>query len=587
MQAALTELRNNLKVAKRQEDLAYRSEGRGVVALERRPMLNEWCAAQSKPREGVFHFCGWLKGDSCEHLDEVNGASTPRPRSTKAKTSPADTAARAQPVTAPPPEPKAWSLPLGAAYRLRAVSRPIEDGKLGAGSFEIDFEPADLDDRPAIAGAGLAQTYLIFGGPGAGKTYYFQYLLSSLLAHGRRPGCLLLDPKGALTRWLRDELEKLNRSEDLFLITAGASETAFNVLGQDLPPKELGRLLSEVVLAGAPGIDEGWAVLVGDLLESAAVVIAADDRKQLTTEVLLKDILYRRGFRYPDGQREERYPIEIRAKRVAQEKWKDLDARIACDRIAEYFSKEATEPRLRRFVRQVIERTLGDLMLPEWGYLSGTAASNSLYADIIERGRVVSVAVGQSSPAFQRSMSTLIKALFQQAVLAHLSKRGPNAAAPFFILACDEYAQAITEGQTGLVSDSRFFSLSREAGCMSLLALQSVATGRSRFSADMQDRWEGILGNVTVKMFMKVNDVETAQMASDLAGSQHSFVQVISQQQSAQGLSATDSLSMVEHPRVPPWYLTNRMPQGHAYVHGTLDGKAMSSSLFVRVPRKS
>src|SRR5262249_16328481 len=138
---------------------------------------------------------------------------------------------------------------------------------------------------------------------------------------------------------------------------------------------------------------------------------------------------------------------------------------------------------------------------------------------------------------------------------------------PFFILACDEYAQAITEGETGLVSDSRFFSLSREAGCLSLLALQSVATGRSRFPAAMHDRWEGILGNVTVKFFMRVNDVETAEMGSALAGSQHSFVESPSTQHSLQGVSRTEGLTVMEHRRVPPWYLTNRMPQGHALVH--------------------
>jgi type IV secretory pathway TraG/TraD family ATPase VirD4 len=228
---------------------------------------------------------------------------------------------------------------------------------------------------------------------------------------------------------------------------------------------------------------------------------------------------------------------------------------------------------------------MGDLVMPEWEYLSSRSTS-SVYTDIIERGRIVSVSVGQSSPAFQRSLSTLVKSLFQQAALAHLSRRTPGQRKPFYLLACDEYAQVITEGQTGLVSDSRFFSLSREAGCLSLLALQSVATGRSRFSADMHDRWEGILGNVTVKFFMKLNDVETAKMASDLAGSQHSFVQVLSQQQSAQGLSVTDSPTMLEHPRVPPWYLTNRLPQGHAMVHGTLDGKAMPTAMFVRVPQK-
>ena len=179
-------------------------------------------------------------------------------------------------------------------------------------------------------------------------------------------------------------------------------------------------------------------------------------------------------------------------------------------------------------------------------------------------GRVLEGAVLHHADALG-SLSTLVKSIFQQAVLANLSRVAKANAGetniPFFILACDEYAQAITEGETGLVSDSRFFSLSREAGCLSLLALQSVATGRSRFPAAMRDRWEGILGNVTAKFFMRLNDIETAELGSSLAGKQHSFVQVLSQQQSAQGLSATDSLTMLEHHRVPPWYLTNRLAQ--------------------------
>ena len=325
-------------------------------------------------------------------------------------------------------------------------------------------------------------------------------------------------------------------------------------------------------------------VLLSDLLEAAAVIIHAGNNGTLTAANLLQAILYRKAFKYPDGRRIREYPIVIQAKAIAK-RTQDIDVRIASDRIAEYFA--STEERQRRYVRQIIERSLGELMSPKWGYLSGGGAANveeSVYSGIIHKRRIVSVAVGQSSPAFQQSMSMLVKSIFQQAVLADLSRRHASAQAPFLILACDEYAQAITEGQTGLVSDSRFFSLSREAGCMSLLALQSVATGRSRFPAAMHDRWEGILGNVTVKFFMRLNDVETAQMASALAGSQHSFVPVVSQQDSAQGPSRTEGVTMVEHPRVPPWYLTNRMPQGSALVLGTLDGQSLPTSVFVKAP---
>lgn len=598
-----------------QLDGALTTEGlvfdRSVVsALTRRPVFHDWCAARSQTEEMTFYFCDWLDTPTCaffqcadveagcerctngEGVCAKDGAAgmpsvelstamaveerAPTPEPAKAQTTPA---------TARAPAPTdGWALPLGSAYDLRAVSRALDS--FGAGSFQVDYELKESTQQPAIRGDGLFQTYLIFGGPGAGKTYFFQYLLSSLLAHPRRPGCLLLDPKGVLTPWLSEVLQQIGRNDDLTVLAAGASENAFNVLGDDLPPHELGRLLSEVVLAGAAGIDEGWQVLISDLLEAAAVVISADPKTHLTASSLLRDILYRRRFKYGDGSRKQEYPIVIRAARLGRET-KDPDLRIASDRIAEYFS--STEPRQRRFVRQIIERSLGELMSRDWAYLSAKDAG-SVYSGIIDNGRVVTVAVGQGSPAFQRSMSTLVKSIFQQAVLADLSRRQEEGSVdepPFFILACDEYAQAITEGETGLVSDSRFFSLSRQAGCMSLLALQSVATGRSRFPAAMHDRWDGILGNATVKLFMRVNDVETAELGSALAGSQHSFIPVLSQQHSAQGPAVTQSTNMLEHRRVPPWYLTNRMEQGYALVHGTLDGRSAPTSVFVRVPAKS
>jgi hypothetical protein len=627
-QAAMNSLVGELTAAQRLEELAFKRQG--GASLARRPLLHDWCAAQSQIKERDYFFCDWLQTPSCgqfqcrqpkagcERCETGHGAcaagrngiavrevplpAAPQPkpavssvqpataRTAQAKVvdgkpvaakSPAAKPVEAQPGAAKPlaarPTGAPWSLPLGTAYDLWPTSRAM-DGSFRSGSFEIDYELHQVDQTPAIRGKGLAQTYLMFGGPGAGKTYYFQYLLEALLAHESRPGCLLLDPKGVLTPWLSKVLKKIGRSDSLTVLKADADQNAFNVLGNDLAPNELGRLLSEVVLAGLTGIDEGWSVLVGDLMEAASVIISAEE--PLTATRLLGDILYRKTYRYPDGKVVPEYPVVIRARRVAK-KTKNVDVRIACDRIADYFA--STEPRQRRFVRQIIERTLGDLTSPKWNYLS-KAGDSSVYADIISRGRVVSVAVGQESPAFQRSMTTLLKAIFQQAVLADLSKRGAGEK-PFFILACDEYAQAVTEGETGLISDSRFFSLSREAGCLSLLALQSLATGRSRFDASMHDRWNGILGNVTVKFFMRVNDVETAEMGSALAGKRHSFVPVISQQQSAQGLSATEAVSMVEHARVPSWFLTNRLEQGYALVHGTLDGTSPPTTLFVRVPR--
>lgn len=610
----LNKLQSEVLTQLRQEDLI--AETKQISPLVARPRKYDWCWAQSDLDKGRYWFCSRLETDTCSYFEprgtaanaapgagatakpldaavDVTLPGAPVPGADAAATNGAPAAAtelavepapQVGPAPSPTVQPAAgdgWRLVLGEASALRATTIPLA---IKTGGFRVDYELVPIDEEPAIANAGLNQTYLIFGGPGAGKTHYFKYLLSQLLAHPRRPGCLLLDPKGVLTPWLHDVLESIpGRSQDLAVLSAGTTEHKFNVLGDDLPAKEIGRLLTEVVLAGAAGIDEGWQVLIGDLLESAAVVLKAREEvrpdEQLTVASLLKAVLYRRS--YPTSGRE--YPIVVMARGSRISGHPDPDVRIAADRIADYFA--STEDRQRRFVRQIIERTLAEMVSPDWDYLSSTVDStesgSSFYKGIIDGHRVATVAVGQGSPAFQRSLSTLVKALFQQAVLANLSKNSGQR--PFFILACDEYAQAITEGDTGLVSDSRFFSLSREAGCLSLLALQSIATGRSRFPAAMKDRWDGILGNVTVKFFMRLNDIETAELGSNLAGSQHSFLPVVSTGLSQTGTSLNEGVTMLEHKVVPPWYLTNRMPQGAALVHGTLDGVSPPTSCFVKV----
>ena len=66
------------------------------------------------------------------------------------------------------------------------------------------------------------------------------------------------------------------------------------------------------------------------------MVIAADDSIQLTARTLLRDILYRSKFKFRNGEEKMEYGIVWRAEKVGRHS-KNLDVRIACDRISEYF----------------------------------------------------------------------------------------------------------------------------------------------------------------------------------------------------------------------------------------------------------
>lgn len=578
--AAINQRYSELRIHVAKEAVLSRQAGAGE--LERRPMKHDWCAVKSVPDAKMYFLC---EQQGPKHCDQYRGLN--EPHAGEGRDAPPRTVAGAQMAGASVPrgherreECIGSRLRLGPAARL--VPRLVDAGPGEyAQQFEYELLP-EPGEEIHLSGEALYQTCMIFGGPGAGKTHLFHKLLSQVLSISEpsRPGCLILDPKGVMEPKLRIALEEANRPQDDLRVVRAGSNHRMNILGRSAAPRQLGRLIAEVVLAEAPGVDETWSVLVMDLLEAAAVVTAAySDGGALTARSLLSSVLApKRLMQLGDGPVTEDFPIVAYARSV-HSRSPAADVVDACERIEEFY--HSTEDRQRRFIRQMIG-SLGDLRSPEWQFLSPDDPDEDLYDDIIERQRIVLISVGQSAPAFQRSLCSLAKAVFQQAVLTRLSRVGSaREHRRLSVLATDEYAQVVTEGRSGLVSDSQFFSQSREAGCLSLLALQSVATARSRFPQSVRDRWDGILGNVGIKVFMRLNDPETAALASSLAGKGVWLLPLMSTGLSASGSSMSEGLTPLSEDRVPGWFLTNRLAQGEAFVHGSLDGQSAPTVGFV------
>jgi hypothetical protein len=583
-----------------QELIAARSSG--TLPVRSQPRFEAWCTAQSAPEQ--FFLCAWVK-PSCPYFGSVGSApatgdgpmvttppKSPEPLPAKPERSPITSRTLEEsvpPVTssdAPSDSAPLGPAPieLGAQLQLERtlLTEPGHNATDGA-IIQYDYELRPTNGAPvAISGAGFHQSYLIFGGPGAGKTHLFKYLLEQVLASGSRPGALILDPKGLLIDELREIVGRSRREKDLIAIDGGnlAEAPRVNVLAYTaLEPRDLGRLVAEVVLSEAGDLPEGWQVHVSDLIESATVLIAAGDSAAaepgaVTPAVLARDLLTKNV----DGT------VPIAARTIALQDDTREPVVEAVRRLTEYFGPH-TEPNQRRFVRQIIQRSLSELKDSKWACLSEPGAAPNLYEQIINDGKIVVLSVGQGSPAFQRTLCTLMKALFQQAVLTHgaaaiRSNRDPKPT----LLACDEYAQVATESASGLVSDSRFFSLAREFCCMSLLALQSVATGKSRFPGHLQDRWDAILGNIGAKVFMRLNDMETAQLASDLVGSRECEVPLRSYSSGLTDKTMTANSSLAQRVLLPPWLLTQKIVQGQGVAIGTLDGGRRVGADFFATP---
>jgi hypothetical protein len=555
---------------KAQEDVLARS--RGAIPVLEVPRYEEYCLARSRP--GQYFLCGWV-GATCNQYSPSSAAAgndgfTLVNLANDVAASGTQITAGGLSAEAPAAEkPTAGLGTVTLGRRLEMLTRTDADPSSAAtggspvliDSYEL-HAPAEAAPPLCIRGSGWFQSYLIFGGPGAGKTYLYTRLLAQVLSApaATPPGALILDPKGVLQSRVRQLARDIGRSDDLTVIDGRNSDTgsAVNLLGcSALRPRDLGRVVSEVVLAEAGALADGWQVFVSDLLESATVLIHAE-QGLVTPAMLAGDLLQRDAA----GDR----LIVARARRLFGDPRPEVQE--AVQRLTSYFG-EHTEERVRQFVRQVIEQTIGELKNERWASLSDPAGLN-IYDEMVSGRRILLLSIGQASPAFQRCLCSLVKALFQQTVLATEIPEGNDE--QFRVLACDEYAQVATEGTSGLVSDSAFFSLSREYHCLSLLALQSAATGRSRFPGHLRDRWDAILGNIGAKIFMRLNDVETAQLASEHVGDRQILVPLDAISSGSTERGVTHNLATAQRRAVPHWVLTQVLRTGQALAIGTLDG---------------
>jgi hypothetical protein len=86
------------------------------------------------------------------------------------------------------------------------------------------------------------------------------------------------------------------------------------------------------------------------------------------------------------------------------------------------------------------------------------------------------------------------------------------------VFVCDEYQLLATVGQNEPTGDEQFFSLSRQAKCIPIVATQSISSLRSTLPGES---WRTLLQTFRTKIFLTQTDDFSAKMASELCGQEY------------------------------------------------------------------
>jgi hypothetical protein len=137
---------------------------------------------------------------------------------------------------------------------------------------------------------------------------------------------------------------------------------------------------------------------------------------------------------------------------------------------------------------------------------------------LLEQGRVccLNFPIGMN-PGLAKAIGVMMKLDFERAVLNRIPQIAAEKGRHFrqVLFLCDEYQHFATVGESDPTGDEKFFSLSRQARCIPIVATQSISSLRSALPGDS---WRTLLQTFRTKIFLCLSDDFSAKTASELCG---------------------------------------------------------------------
>ena len=137
---------------------------------------------------------------------------------------------------------------------------------------------------------------------------------------------------------------------------------------------------------------------------------------------------------------------------------------------------------------------------------------------LIENGRVCALNFPISmNPGLAKAIGVMMKLDFERAVLNRIPQMETDPERYFrqVLFLCDEYQHFATVGENEPTGDEKFFSLSRQAKCIPIVATQSISSLKSTLP---NETWRTLLQTFRTKIFLALSDDYSAKIASELCG---------------------------------------------------------------------
>jgi hypothetical protein len=195
--------------------------------------------------------------------------------------------------------------------------------------------------------------------------------------------------------------------------------------------------------------------------------------------------------------------------------WKNLDKKLQSsivEGISVFLSLFDDNPRVKRTFCPPAELYRG-VQTPA----SGRKPLPSI-ATLLEQGKVVALNFPASvNPGLARAIGVMLKMDFQRAVLNRIPRIAakPTQAWRPIVFICDEYQHFATVGENEPSGDEKFFTLSRQAKCIPIVATQSISSLRTTLPGET---WRTLLQTFRTKVFLALSDDFSAKIASELCG---------------------------------------------------------------------